>query len=163
MNKPLQILSEKYVQMHQESASSPEIDAIGNKIWRNANGQYHRLDGPTYIGADGHKEWWINGERHRLDGPAVEWADGSKDWYIDGKRHRIDGPAVEHTDGRKGWWVNGKLHRLDGPAIEWANGKKQWWIDDIHYTEKDFNKYIKGLKARQDVLNKDNPGIEMDI
>ena len=140
MMKPLQILSEKYVRMHQESTGGPEIDANGNKIWRNANGQYHRLDGPAVIKADGTKGWYVNGKRHRLDGPAIEWADGDKLWY-----------------------VNGELHRLDGPAIEYADGTKAWYIDDKQYTEKGFNKYVQALKDRQDILNKDNPGIEMDI
>ena len=115
--KPLQILAEKYVQMHQESASSPVIDANGDKYWRNANGQFHRTDGP-----------------------AIEWDSGSKAWY-----------------------VNGELHRLDGPAVINAKGGKEWYIDDIQYTEKGFNRYLKALKDRLDILNKDNPGIEMDI
>ena len=138
--KPLQILAEKYVQMHQESASSPKIDSAGNKIWRNANG-----------------------EPHRLDGPAFEYADGSKAWCINGWCHRLDGPAIINANGNKQWWIDGKRHRLDGPAAEWADGDKQWYIDDKQYTEKGFNRYLKALKARQDILNKDNPGIEMDI
>ena len=138
--KPLQILAEKYVQMHQESTGGPVIGATGAKYWRNANS-----------------------ELHRLDGPAIVWADGSKEWYVDGIQHRLDGPAIEWTNGEKRWYVNGKKHRLDGPAAEWANGNKAWWINGKQYTEKGFNRYLKAVKARQDVLNKDNPGIEMDI
>ena len=140
MSKPLQILAEKYVQMHQESASSPVIDANGDKYWRNANGQFHRTDGPAIEWVDGSKEWWVNDELHRLDGPARVWANGSKEW-----------------------WVNGERHRTDGPAYKDANGRKAWYINDKQYTEKRFNRYLQALKARQDVLNKDNPGIEMDI
>ena len=139
--KPLQILAEKYNLVHQESAGGPVINANGNKIWYNDNR-----------------------EPHRLDGPAIEWDDGSKEWWVNGKPHRLDGPAVECANGgHKEWFVNGKRHRLDGPAIEYANGAKAWYIDDIHYTEKGFNRYLKAVKARQDILNKDNPGIEMDI
>ena len=161
--KPLQILAEKYVQMHQESASSPEIDADGDKYWHNANGQFHRTNGPALEYADGTKAWYVNGEQHRTDGPARVWADGTKEWYVNGEQHRTDGPAFIHADGSKAWWVNGKRHRLDGPAVEWANGNKAWWINGKQYTEKGFNRYLKAVKARQDILNKDNPGIEMDI
>ena len=139
--KPLQILAEKYVQMHQESASSPEINANGDKFWYNDNREHHRLDGPAFISSDGDKQWWVNGKPHRLDGPAVECANG----------------------GHKEWFVNGKRHRLDGPAIIYSDGSKEWYIDDKQYTERGFNRYLKAVKARQDILNKDNPGIEMDI
>ena len=161
----LQILCEKYVQIYQEDLYSPNPDRTrGSAHWHNDNGDLHRTDGPAYVGANGSKEWWINGKAHRTDGPAVEWPDGHKEWWIDDKLHRLDGPAIEGTNGgHKEWWVNGKVHRLDGPAIINADGDKQWWVDDKQYTERGFNRYLKAVKARQDILNKDNPGIEMDI
>ena len=42
--------------------SNPVIDSMCNKRRYNADGQYHRLDGP-----------------------AIEWADGTKLWYLYGK------------------------------------------------------------------------------
>ena len=161
--KPLQILAEKYNLVHQESAGGPEIDADGDKYWHNANGLYHRTDGPAVEWADGSKDWYIDGKRHRIDGPAIEDAEGHKAWYVNGKAHRLDGPAIEWANGKKGWYVNDKRHRLDGPAVINAKGGKEWYIDDIQYTEKGFNRYLKALKDRLDILNKDNPGIEMDI
>ena len=117
MNKPLQILAEKYVQMQESSESTKRTDEYGNESWYNSKGEFHRTDGP-----------------------AVEWLDGGNEW-----------------------WINGKRHRLDGPAIECADGDLCWFIDDKMYTKKQFKEYLKALKARQDILNKDNPGIEMDI
>ena len=58
----------------------------GHKVWRNKQGQLHRLDGPAIESADGTKEWYQKGQRHRLDGPAIEYADGTKEWWIEGKR-----------------------------------------------------------------------------
>ena len=51
--------------------------------------------------------WWLNGKRHRIGGPAYENAEGHKEWYVDGKKHRLDGPAVIRRDGTKSWWING--------------------------------------------------------
>ena len=58
------------------------VDVSGNRVWRNAANQYHRLDGPAYEGANGVKSWWVNDQLHRLDGAAVEYADGGKAWYL---------------------------------------------------------------------------------
>jgi hypothetical protein len=88
-----------------------KTDGLGNKIWKNKEGEYHRLDGPAIEFSNGHKchkEWWSDGKRHRLDGPAIEWANGSKQWYQNGLLHRLDGPATEAFAGTKEWWKNGK-------------------------------------------------------
>jgi hypothetical protein len=61
-----------------------EIDKFGNRFWRNANG-----------------------DLHRLDGPAAEWFDGTKSWFQNGKLHRLDGPAREYFHGTKEWWRYG--------------------------------------------------------
>lgn len=44
------------------SKSTMTINIFGNKIWRNENGKYHRLDGPAIELTCGTKEWYINGE-----------------------------------------------------------------------------------------------------
>lgn len=56
-----------------------------NNIYYNADGYYHRLDGPV---VDFHnvKLYYIYGYYHRLDGPAIEWTNGIKSWYIYGER-----------------------------------------------------------------------------
>ena len=52
--------------------------------WMNGR-QYHREDGPAFIGDGGkYQSWWINGKRHRLDGPALINGD-TKHWYVDHK------------------------------------------------------------------------------
>ena len=54
----------------------------------NDEGQPHRLDGPAWEWASGHRSWWENGERHRLDGPAIESKEGGeKKWYVRGKEY----------------------------------------------------------------------------
>ncbi len=99
--------------MHEEK-SILEIDIYGTKMWRNAKGQLHRLDGP-----------------------ASEWVNGSKKWYKDGRLHRLDGPAVVFFNGYIEWRIEGKLHREDGPAVVFAGGNKQWWLNDYLYQTKE--------------------------
>jgi hypothetical protein len=55
-------------------------DVIGNKFWKNEQGEYHREDGPAIEHADGYKAWWRNGERHRVDGPAIEYKEIEEYW-----------------------------------------------------------------------------------
>jgi hypothetical protein len=85
-----------------------KIDVLGNKIWKNKEGEYHRLDGPAAEWSNGNKQWCQNGLLHRLDGPAIEWNDGMKEWWQNGSLHRLDGPAIEYSSGTKEWWKNGK-------------------------------------------------------
>ena len=61
-----------------------EIDADGNKCWKNNLGEYHRIDGPALEYADGFKFWYVHDKLHRLDGPAIEYPNGSKYWYVNG-------------------------------------------------------------------------------
>ena len=103
-----------------------EIDADGNKFWRNPKGQLHREDGP-----------------------AVEYASGTKYWYQNNKKYREDGPAVEFVDVVKWWYKNGHRHRLDGPAIEWADGDKEWWINGVELTEQEVLIMQRKLKFNQ--------------
>jgi len=62
-----------------------EIDNFGNKLWRNKDGEFHRLDGPAVEFADGDKQWWIKGNLHRSDGPAIELG-SYKAWWKDGRK-----------------------------------------------------------------------------
>lgn len=94
----------------------------------------------------GHQEWCNkDGDWHRLDGPAYMGINGDKYWYQNGQLHRIDGPAICYNDGTEIWYKNGLLHRLDGPATIWADGTKEWWINDKQYTEKQFNEKVKEI------------------
>lgn len=73
---------------HEELAdSTPYVYHDGCVIWKNADGQWHRLDGPAWEYPNGTKQWWVNHFLHRLDGPAIEWADGGKSWYINGEKY----------------------------------------------------------------------------
>ena len=62
-----------------------EVDSSGNRFYRNAASQPHRIGGPAIEFTDGSKFWYQNGKLHRIDGAAVEWAGGSKEWYINGE------------------------------------------------------------------------------
>ena len=79
----------------------------GEKQYRNADGQLHRVGGPAVVWGSGEQEWYQNNQRHREDGPAVDAANGYKEWHLHGKLHRTDGPAVIHEDGAKEWWIHG--------------------------------------------------------
>ena len=94
-----------------------EVEGTTTK-WFNEAGQFHRIEGPAYEGADGTKWWYLNGERHRTDGPTCEWADGSKLWYLNGKLHREGGPAIEDADGSKAWYLNNKSYTEAGYNAE---------------------------------------------
>jgi hypothetical protein len=96
---------------------NPVIDKLGNKRWRDANGNYHRDDGPAVISERGGKRWYLNGKFHRDDGPAIEWSDGAKSWYLNGKCHRDDGPAIEQADGENYWYLNDRYLSFD----EWLH------------------------------------------
>lgn len=57
----------------------------GVRAWRNAAGQYHRLEGPAIEWPGGAYEWWRDGVPHREDGPAVADPEGGlKIWFLDG-------------------------------------------------------------------------------
>ena len=57
----------------------------GNEVWKNLNGELHRLDGPAVIKTDGTQYYCQNGKLHRLDGPAVIYLDGRKEYYFYGR------------------------------------------------------------------------------
>ncbi len=72
-----------------------------------------------------------NGDLHRLDGPAKDMDVGYQEWYKDGVKHREGGPAVI-CKSYKRWYYEGMIHRLDGPAIQDSRGY-QWWFKGHHY------------------------------
>ena len=73
------------------------------KEWVNADGKYHREDGPActkYYGNNSiwYEEFYINGVPHREDGPSdiIYYSNGilrSESFSIAGLYHREDGPA----------------------------------------------------------------------
>jgi len=105
----------------------PRIDSNGSKIWRNKEGQVHRVNGPAKIYDNGTFEYWVNDKFHREDGPAIVYYDGSEEYYQEDKRHRLDGPAVIYADGYKSYWVGGEIHRVDGPARIRADGREEYY------------------------------------
>ncbi len=58
------------------------INEYGTKFWRNAKGQFHKLDGPAIEWTDGGREWFQNGIKHREDGPAFIYFNADKKWLI---------------------------------------------------------------------------------
>lgn len=48
------------------------------------DGLFHRLDGPSFIGADGHTVWHKHGLEHRTDGPAIQYPDGTEEYWAGG-------------------------------------------------------------------------------
>jgi hypothetical protein len=66
------------------------IDTDGTKRCRLPNGVYHRIDGPAFERASGHKEWWLNDQIHRVDGPAIEYSNGDKRWYLNDNYYTFD-------------------------------------------------------------------------
>ncbi len=139
-------------------------------VWRDANGDIHREDGPALIRADGTQERWQHGYRHRDDGPAVinaegtqfwfqrgelhrdggpavVWSDGTQKWYRHDKLHRDDGPAWIEEGGTQTWWQNGELHRDDGPALIEADGTQEWYWHDEEVTEEEHAKLLAEERA----------------
>lgn len=62
-----------------------EVNELG-EIRYYVNGEYHREDGPAYIGIDGEEEWCLNNKTHRTDGPAITWSDGTVRWVVNNKK-----------------------------------------------------------------------------
>jgi hypothetical protein len=108
--------------------SSVEIDELGNKFWKNKEGNLNRIDGPALEFYNGDKHWYQNDLLHRLDGPAIDRADGEKLWYKNGKMHRIDGPAAEWVDGKnvtKEWYKNGRRFKNKDTFFRALNKKEK--------------------------------------
>jgi hypothetical protein len=70
-------------------------------------------------------KFWKNkdGELHRTNGPAIEYANGGRSWYINGKRHRLDGQAIDRADGRREWYVNDKYYSKDSLMVQLLKAK----------------------------------------
>lgn len=133
--------------LHRENG--PAIDFVGGykEYWIEGNylsEKEFNNRSKCVVLTDGTKTWKnAKGEFHRLDGPAIEFPDGTKHWYQNGQLHRLDGPAVEYPSGNKRWYRNNKWHREDGPAIEDIDGRKVFYLEDLHYTEKEYYAKIK--------------------
>lgn len=98
----------------------------GDRVWRNAKGQFHRLDGP-----------------------AIEWANGGEFWYADHQLHREDGPAVVRPDGSTEWWFRGRPHRADGPAVELTDGRKEWWLHGRQTDAEEIDRNLRRIRDEQ--------------
>lgn len=93
--------------------------------YRNTEGQYHRIHGPSYIS----KLFEVQA------------------WYKDGKRHRVGGPAYIHRANMV-WFFEGKPHNLEGPAVIEGGGPKQYWIHGERYTAKQYKWEIARRKRK---------------
>ena len=70
------------------------------------------------------------GQFHREDGPAIEYSDGTKLWFYHGTRHRLDGPAIERVDGSKEYFINGDWYGYDDLTtkefMRYLKAVKEW-------------------------------------
>lgn len=121
------------------------VDAVTNsvkKIYNDANGLPHRLNGPAIEYIDGSLVWCFHGQVHRTDGPAVQMADGHEEWQVHDQYHRDGGPAVTWANGTQEWFQHDKLHRVDGPAVTRLDGKDEYYVDGQPLTEEEFYRYV---------------------
>lgn len=82
----------------------PEIDQLGNSMWRQDGKLGRDWDLPAIIFDDNTQEWWRNGEQHRDYGlPAVVAIGG----YCKSFPYEFT-----RDEAFKQWWVNGKLNFL---------------------------------------------------
>jgi hypothetical protein len=60
---------------------------LSRTVWRNEQGQVHRIDGPAVEYDNGTKMWYYNNTYHRLDGPAIVRFGQAEygQWFIFGK------------------------------------------------------------------------------
>ena len=90
-----------------ELSAIVETTKLGDVIYRNAAGEYHRTAGPAVVTHTGEQHWYQNGKKHREDGPAVIYSNGSLLWYRNGVLHRTDGAACI-LSGIRYWVLNGE-------------------------------------------------------
>ena len=74
--------------------------------------------------------------------------------------HSDEGPAYikKFLDGNlfeEIWAKHGRMHRLDGPARQAYDSYSgdfliQYYINGVHYTQEEFDEYVKGLKSKED-------------
>ena len=82
-----------------ENYHTKRVDDAGSTIYEDAQGRWHRTDGPAIECKDSAKYWYIHGKRHRTDGPSIIRASGTQVWNYNDLMHREDGPAVTYHDG----------------------------------------------------------------
>lgn len=102
-------------------------DHFYNQFYLDADGCFHKEDGPAFIDGDGNRLWFRHGLRHR---------DG-------------DEPAYTAKNGDKGWYKNGKLHREGKPAVEYADGTVEWWLEGLKLTDNEVKDYKEALLKAQ--------------
>lgn len=101
------------------------------KVWRDSNGDPHKLNGPAIERPDS-KTYLIHGSLGRLDGgPTFIIDDGNlqfESWLIgDYIPHRTNGPAIKshiklYDEALSIYAENGMSHRANGPAIIYYSG-----------------------------------------
>ena len=147
----------------------PRTDPLGNQVWRNKKGKYHREDGPAVIDKDGTKKWYLNGIRHNLNGPAVIYNDGFKEYWIDGEEFTKEQfEEIINVDPEEKSEID---YDMDGLPIEKPDGTKKWYFDGTELTEEEFYNTPKidedGTKRwynKKGQLHRENdlPAVEME-
>lgn len=75
--------------------STHAVYPCGGETWCDAQGKFHRVDGPAVIYPCGSVMHYRHGVWHNESGPAVVYASGVSIWYVDGKetdRQAPEGP-----------------------------------------------------------------------
>lgn len=78
--------------IHTESDSLAEIltlnltirEGDGLSVYRNHDGELHRVHGPACTTTSGFEMWYLNGKLHREDGPAISGPGIPPTWAIHG-------------------------------------------------------------------------------
>jgi len=136
-----------------ENLNKPtEIWTSGTKIWRNKEGEFHRLnDKPAIEYYDRRKEWWINGKFIKQNYDDNYKIHNDKFFDYNGNEIKttiaqlrkiiedLNKPTEILSDGTKIWKnKEDELHRLnDKPAVEYPDGEKEWYKNGLRHREND--------------------------
>lgn len=93
------------------------------QVYRNTEGQLHRLDGPALVDMQcgSHRQlWYENGIRRKavIDTPPGNLTKpGTTTWLYDenGLLHNDEGPAITWSDGTQSFFVHGVFQKLVRP------------------------------------------------
>ena len=138
-------IAKLYEEEEKKKKDEPTEVHHGTKIWKNENGEKHRVNGPAVLDERGNEYWYRNGDRHRDDDlPAIVIPDRRLEWFFSGKQHRsIHGengasPSVIMHGEYLAWHFYGVLYaRLDLNTMRFV-----MWPKDIPHTSNGIFSFI---------------------